>query len=79
MKANTIQMLSPVWSHLTEMQPVDADGIYFYDGHGNVAEFIVRYDLENMSNIEGFNKEMILSLQGRYPSSPSFFIINMLL
>lgn len=35
MKTNTIQMLSPVWSHLTEMQPVDADGIYFYDAQGN--------------------------------------------
>jgi 4-aminobutyrate aminotransferase len=28
-------LLSPVWTHLTDMQPVDADGIYFYDQQGH--------------------------------------------
>ena len=28
----------------------NADSFYFYDGSGNVAEFIVRYDLKNFSN-----------------------------
>ena len=27
-------MLSPVWSHLTEVEPVKAKGIYFYDSEG---------------------------------------------
>jgi 4-aminobutyrate aminotransferase len=27
--------LSPVWSHLTTMQPVRGEGIYLYDGDGN--------------------------------------------
>lgn len=35
MKNDTLQMLSPVWSHLTTMQPVDAGGIYLYDAQGN--------------------------------------------
>lgn len=32
---DSFQKLSPVWSHLTTLQPVDAEGIYFYDAHGN--------------------------------------------
>lgn len=29
------QYLSPVWTHLTEMQPERAEGIYYYDTEGN--------------------------------------------
>ena len=29
----------------------NADSVYFYDGSGNLAEFIVRYDLENNSDL----------------------------
>lgn len=28
------QLLSPVWTHLTQLQPVRAEGIYFYDAEG---------------------------------------------
>ncbi len=28
-------LLSPVWTHLTTMQPARAEGIYFYDDNGN--------------------------------------------
>ena len=27
--------LSPVWTHLTEIQPVRAEGIYLYDAEGH--------------------------------------------
>ncbi len=30
-----VDLLSPVWTHLTTMQPVRAEGIYFYDADGN--------------------------------------------
>jgi len=30
-----LEYLSPVWSHLTEIQPDHAEGIYFYDADGN--------------------------------------------
>jgi catechol 2,3-dioxygenase-like lactoylglutathione lyase family enzyme len=36
----------------------NADSIYFYDGAGNLAEFIVRYDLENEVKNEVKNKMM---------------------
>ena len=37
----------------------NAESVYFYDGSGNLAEFIVRYDLEN--NLEnGFDLSQIL-------------------
>lgn len=29
------ELLAPVWTHLTEMQPAKAEGIYFYDDDGN--------------------------------------------
>lgn len=29
------ELLAPVWTHLTEVQPVRAEGIYFYDADGN--------------------------------------------
>ncbi len=29
-----IELLSPVWTHLTTMQPVRAEGVYFYDAEG---------------------------------------------
>ncbi len=29
------ELLSPVWTHLTTMQPVRAEGVYFYDAEGN--------------------------------------------
>lgn len=32
---STTTHLSPVWTHLTEMQPVRAERIYFYDADGN--------------------------------------------
>lgn len=35
MNNDAFQKLSPVWSHLTTMQPVDAEGIYLYDAGGN--------------------------------------------
>jgi len=34
MTPNT-DLLSPVWTHLTTMQPARAEGIYFYDDEGN--------------------------------------------
>ena len=37
----------------------NADSIYFYDGAGNLAEFIVRYDLKNESE-EAFDLPQIL-------------------
>lgn len=39
----------------------NADSIYFYDGSGNIAEFIVRYDLKNEENIK-FNQSSIISV-----------------
>ncbi|MCP4416952.1 MAG: aminotransferase class III-fold pyridoxal phosphate-dependent enzyme, partial [Chloroflexi bacterium] len=30
----TVEHLSPVWTHLTEMQPVRGEGIYLYDADG---------------------------------------------
>ena len=30
-----IQLLSPVWTHLTQIHPERAEGIYLYDGDGN--------------------------------------------
>jgi len=35
MENQHMTMLSSVWTHLTTMQPVDAEGIYFYDAQGN--------------------------------------------
>jgi len=35
MEQHNLEMLSPVWSHVTTMQPVDAEGIYLYDAQGN--------------------------------------------
>ncbi len=40
----------------------NADSIYFYDGAGNLAEFIVRYDLENEISNENFDLSQILCL-----------------
>ena len=40
----------------------NADSVYFYDGAGNIAEFIVRYDLENQMTEEGFDVSTILCL-----------------
>ena len=31
---NSIDLLSPVWTHLTHIQPVKAEGIYVYDAEG---------------------------------------------
>jgi 4-aminobutyrate aminotransferase len=31
---NAFELLSPVWTHLTTIQPVKAEGIYLYDGDG---------------------------------------------
>ena len=31
----SIKHLSPVWTHLTEIQPERAEGIYIYDSEGN--------------------------------------------
>ena len=39
----------------------NADSIYFYDGSGNIAEFIVRYDLKNESE-EEFGLSSIISV-----------------
>lgn len=39
----------------------NADSVYFDDGDGSLAEFIVRYDLENGSNLP-FGRESLLSL-----------------
>lgn len=33
--SNSTEHLAPVWSHLTQMQPVRAEGIYLYDADGN--------------------------------------------
>ena len=35
MIAKALRHLSPVWTHLTEIQPVRAEGIYLYDADGN--------------------------------------------
>ena len=35
MSQQSFDKLSPVWSHLTTMQPVKAEGIYLYDAEGN--------------------------------------------
>ena len=32
---DSIQLLSPVWTHLTHLQPVRGEGIYLYDEQGN--------------------------------------------
>jgi 4-aminobutyrate aminotransferase-like enzyme len=29
-----LELLAPVWTHLTTMQPVRAEGVYFYDAEG---------------------------------------------
>lgn len=39
----------------------NAHSFYFYDGAGNIAEFIVRHDLKNEEN-EEFNEKMILCI-----------------
>ena len=39
----------------------NADSIYFYDGSGNIAEFIVRHDLDNQSD-EEFSLASILNV-----------------
>ncbi len=33
--SESIDLLSPVWTHLTQIQPVRGDGIYLYDEHDN--------------------------------------------
>jgi len=33
--SNGVELLSPVWSHLTQIQPVRAEGLYIYDADGN--------------------------------------------
>jgi catechol-2,3-dioxygenase len=40
----------------------NADSIYFYDGVGNIVEFIVRYDLKNESKKKKFDISQILCL-----------------
>lgn len=35
MSAQSLAHLSPVWSHMTTMQPVRGEGIYLYDAEGN--------------------------------------------
>ncbi|WP_291720964.1 VOC family protein [Bernardetia sp.] len=40
----------------------NADSVYFYDGVGNIAEFIVRYDLENQTVNKEFDVSTILCL-----------------
>jgi 4-aminobutyrate aminotransferase len=35
MTQNPLDLLSPVWSHLTHIQPVKGEGIYLYDAQGN--------------------------------------------
>ena len=35
MTDNALDLLAPVWTHLTTIQPVRAEGIYFYDADGN--------------------------------------------
>lgn len=40
----------------------NADSIYFYDGAGNIAEFIVRYDLKNETTNQKFDASQILCL-----------------
>jgi len=47
--------------YIQKWEEWNADSVYFYDGSGNIAEFIVRYDLLNESN-RAFNIENILSL-----------------
>lgn len=37
----------------------NADSVYFYDGSGNIAEFIVRYDLQNESSAEFDNRSLL--------------------
>ena len=32
---SSFDLLSPVWTHLTELQPVRGEGIYYYDAEGN--------------------------------------------
>lgn len=39
----------------------NADSFYFYDGGGNIVEFIVRHDLKNESNSE-FDSNMVLCI-----------------
>ena len=39
----------------------NADSFYFFDASGNIAEFIVRYDLENMSD-QAFDQTSILAI-----------------
>ncbi|MDP7645276.1 MAG: aminotransferase class III-fold pyridoxal phosphate-dependent enzyme, partial [Anaerolineales bacterium] len=33
--SSLIDLLAPVWTHLTYVQPVRAEGIYLYDADGN--------------------------------------------
>ncbi len=40
----------------------NADSIYFYDGAGNIAEFIVRHDLKNETKNESFDLSQVLCL-----------------
>lgn len=40
----------------------NADSIYFYDGAGNIAEFIVRYDLKNETTSQIFDLSQIIGL-----------------
>ena len=40
----------------------NTDSVYFYDGAGNIVEFIVRYDLKNESKKKKFDASQIVSL-----------------
>ncbi len=40
----------------------NADSVYFYDGVGNIVEFIVRYDLKNESKNKKFDISQIICL-----------------
>ena len=35
MMSNGIELLAPVWTHLTTMQPVKGEGVYLWDADGN--------------------------------------------
>ena len=48
-------------NYVQNFEDWNADSIYFYDGNGNLLEFIARYDLDN--NVEGaFDENMILNI-----------------
>lgn len=45
----------------TRFESWNADALYFYDASGNIAEFIVRHDLNNVSN-HTFDNEQVLGI-----------------